>query len=128
MRDLRGELGPELTRALVDGDRFRAAEALRDELAEAGRPTVLVIEDVHWIDEATLDVLRFLLRRMASLHAVLVLTYRDDEVPSEHPLRQVLGLASRVVGVRRLRLARLSPAAVRRLGQGECFHKAACAL
>lgn len=115
LRDLRGELGPELTRALVDGDRFRAAEALRDELAEAGRPTVLVIEDVHWIDEATLDVLRFLVPRLAVLPAALVLTYRDDELTPDHPLRHLLGLVSRAANLHRIRLERLSPAAVRQL-------------
>jgi DNA-binding CsgD family transcriptional regulator/tetratricopeptide (TPR) repeat protein len=117
LRDLVGRVGPALADAVRSTDRSAVLDAIRDELDAAPGPTVLVVEDVHWADEATLDVLRFLLRRMAALHAVLVLTYRDDEVPSEHPLRQVLGLASRVVGVRRLRLARLSPAAVRRLGQ-----------
>lgn len=113
LRDLVGRVGPALADAVHSTDRSAVLDAIRDELDKAPGPTVLVVEDVHWADEATLDVLRFLLRRMASLRAVLVLTYRDDEVPSEHPLRQVLGLASRVVGVRRLRLARLSPAAVR---------------
>ena len=56
---------------------------------------MLVIEDVHWADDATLDVLRYLVRRMAALPAVLVLTYRDDELDREHPLHGLLGLASR---------------------------------
>lgn len=79
--------------------------------------TLLVIEDVHWADEATLDVLRFLVRRVESLPVVLVLTFRDDALPADHPLRQVLGLAARSGRVRRLRLARLSPAAVRELSR-----------
>ena len=59
--------------------------ALGAELDWAGHPTVLVVEDVHWADEATLDVLRYLARRIAELPAVLVLTYRDDELTREHP-------------------------------------------
>ncbi|HEY7224062.1 MAG TPA: hypothetical protein VH561_10800 [Micromonosporaceae bacterium] len=63
----------------------------------------------------TLDVLRFLARRVETLPAVLVLTYRD-EIAADHPLRGLLGLVSRSRRVRRLRLERLSIAAVRRLG------------
>jgi DNA-binding CsgD family transcriptional regulator len=87
--------------------------ALRDELDWAGHPTVLVVEDVHWADEATLDVLRYVTRRIADLPAVLVLTYRDDELTREHPLQQLLGQTSAAGRVRRMRLRRLSPDAVR---------------
>ncbi len=115
-RDLAGSVGPELTRALRDtADRNQLLDALRAELSWAGQPAVLVIEDVHWADEATLDVLRFLVRRVASLPAVLVLTYRDDELDRDHPLRALLGLVSRAERVHRLPLARLSPEAVRQL-------------
>jgi DNA-binding CsgD family transcriptional regulator/tetratricopeptide (TPR) repeat protein len=115
-RDLVGSVGAELTAALADGgDRNRLLDALRAELSWAGHPTVLVIEDVHWADEATLDALRYLVRRVAALPAVLVLTYRDDEIGREHPLQHLLGLVSRVERVRRLPLARLSPDAVRQL-------------
>ena len=50
-------------------------------------PTVLVIEDVHWADEATLDLLRFLARRIGATPLLLVVTYRDDELEADHPLR-----------------------------------------
>ena len=46
---------------------------------------MLVIEDVHWADDATLDVLRYLGRRITDLPALLVITYRDDEVGRDHP-------------------------------------------
>lgn len=115
LRDLIGSVGTVLTRALERGDRGEVLEALRDELGRANHPTVLAVEDVHWADEATFDVLRYLVRRAAQLPLVLVLTYRDDELSTDHPLRQLLGLASRVGPVRRLRLARLTEAAVRRL-------------
>ncbi len=61
-----------------------------DELARAlvdSAPTVLVFEDVHWADEATLDVLRLVARRIASLPAVVVATYREDSLCPAHPLR-----------------------------------------
>jgi DNA-binding CsgD family transcriptional regulator/energy-coupling factor transporter ATP-binding protein EcfA2 len=115
LRDLIGSVGRTLAQALERGDRGEVLEALRDELGSATTPTVLAIEDVHWADEATLDVLRYLVRRAARLPLVLVLTFRDDELDTDHPLRQLLGLASRVERVRRLRLARLTVAAVRRL-------------
>jgi DNA-binding CsgD family transcriptional regulator/energy-coupling factor transporter ATP-binding protein EcfA2 len=114
-RDLIGSVGTVLGEALERGDRGEVLEALGAELGRATYPTVLVVEDVHWADEATLDVLRYLIRRAARLPLVLVLTYRDDELDTDHPLRHLLGLASRVERVRRLRLARLTMAAVRRL-------------
>ena len=113
-RDLVGSVGTELSLAVTDGsDRDRLLAALRAELDWAGHPAVLVIEDVHWADDATLDALRYLARRIAGLPAVLVLTYRDDELRREHSLHGLLGLASRLEQVRRLPLARLSPGAVR---------------
>jgi DNA-binding CsgD family transcriptional regulator len=118
-RDLIGSVGTELSRALTDGsDRDRLLSALRAELDWLGRPTILVIEDVHWADDATLDALRYLVRRMAGLPAVLVLTYRDDELDRGHALHGLLGLASRSEQVRRLPLARLSADAVRALSSG----------
>ena len=52
--------------------------------------TILVIEDVHWADEATLDVLRVIGRRVESIPALVVVTYRD-ELDRTHPLRILLG-------------------------------------
>jgi DNA-binding CsgD family transcriptional regulator/energy-coupling factor transporter ATP-binding protein EcfA2 len=115
-RDLVGSVGAGLARALAEGgERDAVLTALRSELGWAGHPTILVVEDVHWADEATLDVLRYLARRVTELPAVLVLTYRDDELTREHPLQQLLGQASATGRVRRLPLRRLSPDAVRRL-------------
>jgi DNA-binding CsgD family transcriptional regulator/tetratricopeptide (TPR) repeat protein len=88
------------------------------------RPTVLVVEDVHWADDATLDVLRYVGRRMSELRAVLVLTYRDDEIGRDHPLQRVLG-ALGGDGVHRLHLDRLSPTAVARLAGGTTATSAA---
>ena len=118
-RDLVGSVGTELSRAVTDGsERDRVLTALRTELTWPDHPTVLVIEDVHWADDATLDALRYLIRRIADLPAVLVLTYRDDELNRGHPLHGLLGQASRSDHVRRLPLRRLSQQAVRQLSAG----------
>lgn len=78
------------------------------------RPVVVIFEDLHWADEATLDLLRYSGRRIGSTRSLLLATYRDDEVGPGHPLRLVLGdLAS--CGAPRLSLQRLSVAAVHRL-------------
>jgi DNA-binding CsgD family transcriptional regulator/tetratricopeptide (TPR) repeat protein/energy-coupling factor transporter ATP-binding protein EcfA2 len=114
LRDLVGKVGPGLTEALGSGDRGRVFEAFRAELDWPGHPTVLVVEDLHWADEATLDVLRFLVRRISGLPVTLVGTYRDDEIGGGHPLHGLLGLAASTP-MRRLPLARLSAGAVRHL-------------
>ncbi|MEV0898578.1 AAA family ATPase [Actinoplanes sp. NPDC049802] len=114
LRDLVGKVGSRLTEALSSGDRSRVFEAFRSELDWPGHPTVLVVEDLHWADEATLDVLRFLVRRIAALPVALVATYRDDEIGAGHPLHGLLGLAANTP-MRRLPLARLSAGAVHRL-------------
>ena len=118
-RDLVGSVGTELSRAITNGgDRDHVLGALRTELGWVPHPTILVIEDVHWADDATLDALRYLIRRIAVLPAVLVLTYRDDELHREHPLHGLLGQASRSDRVRHLPLRRLSQDAVRQLSAG----------
>src|SRR5215813_11537348 len=80
--------------------------AVCDELASPPSPAVLVIEDAHWADGATLDVLRYLGTRMRDLPAVLLVTYCDDALDRGHPLRGVLGVlgsraATRVQSCRR---------------------------
>src|SRR6185436_9826917 len=81
-------------------------------------PTTLVVEDVHWADEATVDTLRFLIRRIVQLPVVLLLTYRDDELSRDHPLTQLLGDASHANQVHHLSPQRLSEPAVRTLVAG----------
>ena len=115
LRDMARETGGPLAEAVEPGaGREAVFAAVHQELA--GRPTVLVVEDVHWADDATLDVLRYLAWRIPGLPCVLVLTYRD-ELGDAHPLRRVLGaLPHRQV--RRLGLRPLSPAAVEELAGG----------
>src|SRR6516162_3173561 len=85
--------------------------AVCDELASPPLPVVLVIEDAHWADGATLDVLRYVGPRVQRLPAVLVVTYRDDALARDHPLRGVLGVLGSTAATR-LRLDRLTADAV----------------
>ncbi|HUP73543.1 MAG TPA: AAA family ATPase [Acidimicrobiales bacterium] len=81
---------PDALRAVLDGgDPSRVHELLLDMLSE--RPTVLVIEDVHWADDATLDAIRYLARRIPGVASLLVITFRDEEATPGHPLRRLLG-------------------------------------
>ena len=105
--------GPLAAAFSSEPDRERVYRALLDELSRPDLPTVLVVEDIHWADDATLDALRFVARRLQRLRAVVVLSYRDDEVQPVH-LRQLLGALSGST-VRRLVLHRLSEAGVLRL-------------
>ncbi|MDX6282166.1 MAG: hypothetical protein QOH03_3237 [Kribbellaceae bacterium] len=89
-----------------------------DVLAEFRRPTVLVIEDVHWADDATLDVLRYLVHRLEQLPgAIVILTYREDSLDARHPLRGWLGSLADVP-IRRMNLKPLSRDAVRWVAAG----------
>ena len=60
------------------------------ELSDQKETCLIVFEDIHWADEATLDFIKFLARRIAQLRCLFILTYRDDEVNSPYPLRNVL--------------------------------------
>ena len=111
-----GRDGP-LAAALADGEPVEDVfTALLEELA-AEPPTVLVIEDLHWADDATLDVLAYAARRVESAGALLVLTFRGDEVEPRHPLQRLLGVLASCP-VHRLELTALSREAVRRLSAG----------
>lgn len=105
-------------RAVVEGgaDREELFAALLDELRRPAVPTLVVFEDVHWADEATLDLLKFLGRRVGQTRALLVVTFRDDALSPRHPLRGVFADLARAV-VRRFPLPRLSEAAVEELAQ-----------
>jgi DNA-binding CsgD family transcriptional regulator len=95
---------------------YRIATTLGEELV-AHAPTVLVMEDLHWGDEATLDVFRLLARRIEDIPALLIATYRDDELDAKHPLLVVLGSLASRRSIQRLRLESLSPEAVAELAE-----------
>ncbi len=81
------------------------------------RPVLMIVEDIHWADAATLDFLRYMGRRVADSKAVLVCTYRDDEVGHMHPARQVLGQLIPLRSTHRLQVPALSLNAVTRLAE-----------
>jgi DNA-binding CsgD family transcriptional regulator len=90
-----------------------------------GAPLVVVLEDVHWADEATLDVLRVLGRRVGTTPTLVLATYRDDELDRAHPLRLVLGELATVEAVDRLAVSPLSREGVERLADGHDVDPAA---
>ncbi|MEN3359288.1 MAG: hypothetical protein V7637_3270 [Mycobacteriales bacterium] len=109
-RDMARDLGGALAGAGTDG-----RDALMDTLiAEMGfpqRPAVVIIDDAHWADHASLDIVRYLARRVHELPALLVISYRAEELSDDHPLWRVVG-ALAGPAVLHLELAGLSDAAV----------------
>ncbi|HKE78214.1 MAG TPA: AAA family ATPase [Solirubrobacteraceae bacterium] len=124
--DVAEATGGELEELLAGAPRaHEVATALLAELRRR-RPTVLVLEDVHWADEATLDVVALLAARAASAPALVLASYRDDELDTNEQLRFVLG--ERIRGPGRMRLDPLSAAAVSELAgpygvDGEELHR-----
>jgi DNA-binding CsgD family transcriptional regulator len=92
-------------------DRTAFFTSLFYELNKQPEASLIVFEDIHWADEATLDFIKFLARRITQLPCLFILTYRDDEIHSRHPLRNVLGQLP-PDSFTRLRLAPLSREAV----------------
>ncbi len=92
--------------------RHRLFSAFLDLLDSAGPPVVAVVEDAHWADEATLDLLVFAGRRVAGTPAMVIVTYRDDEAGPGHPLRTVIGDLATARWVHRLELPVLTREAV----------------
>ena len=116
LRDVADELGgavPDLLRGAAAPHEVFAAvlDALRS------RPRVFVVEDLHWGDGATLDLVRFVARRITGLPLLLVVSYRDA-LGTGHPLSPVLGDLVSTPDARRLQLAPLSRAAVAALLDG----------
>jgi DNA-binding CsgD family transcriptional regulator/tetratricopeptide (TPR) repeat protein len=116
LHDIARRLGGRLRAGLGDRPRAESFDLLLEALdrpAPAARP-VLVLEDLHWADEATLDMVAFLGRRLALCRTLLLITYRDDEIGPDHRLRTVLaGLPPGIV--HRITLPALSREAVARL-------------
>jgi DNA-binding CsgD family transcriptional regulator/tetratricopeptide (TPR) repeat protein len=119
-------LGPLFDIAPQASDEFAAlceSGAQRDKLFAAfaheinsgDELTVVVIEDVHWADEATIDLLSYLGRRLSRIRALVLVTYRDDEIGDDHRLRVVLGDLATQRSTRRIGLPPLTAGAVRAL-------------
>jgi DNA-binding CsgD family transcriptional regulator/tetratricopeptide (TPR) repeat protein len=117
LEDIALQVGGPLREALFsEAARPRVFSTFLEVLRE--RPRLLVLEDLHWADEATLDLLRWLGRRLAPLRVLLVGTFRDDAVPPAHPLRGVMGDLAGAGVLRRLPLPPLTPDGVRTLARG----------
>lgn len=111
--DIAAQAADELLTALESGaERLRVFGAFLDLLSTS--PSLVLLEDLHWADEATLDFLRYIGRRIARTRSLVVGSFRSDELGPSHPLRLVLGdLATS--GIQRLAPQPLSLDAVREL-------------
>lgn len=110
--DMAAQLEGEWRTLLHAGaDRLAVFAGFLRAMGDGAHPTIAVVEDVHWADAATLDLLKYLGRRLQGVKALMILTYRNDEIDREHPLWSVIGnLPSRMV--RHLPLSPLSKEAV----------------
>ena len=88
---------------------FEQMLVLLERLAER-RPLILVIEDAHWADRSTRDLLVFLLRNLRHTAVLVVVTFRSDELHRAHPMRPVIAELERIEGVVRADLPRLTRA------------------
>jgi DNA-binding CsgD family transcriptional regulator len=115
----RGEPNPDdPSDAAVDrGDLVEAVHAALDDLA-SDAPILLVVEDVHWADQSSRDLLTLLFTRGFSRRVSIVASYRSDDLHRRHPLRPTLAHWSRLAEVERLDLAPLADDAVRQLVRG----------
>ena len=115
--DLAASAGGDLATSVHGSARpHNVAHALLRHLGSHGN-AVLVIDDVHWADEATLDVIRLLGRRIMSVPALMVLSYRDEQLDRSHPLQVVLGDLPGGGQVTRIALGGLSHGAVATLAE-----------
>src|ERR1700733_5167111 len=114
-RDLGGAL-EDLCRGRPERDELFAA--LLRQVTGDDRLDVIVIEDIHWADEATLDLMRFLTRRIRAASVLVIATYRDDWLAPSSPLRLALGELAARRWARRLELPPLSVEAVRTMAAG----------
>jgi DNA-binding CsgD family transcriptional regulator len=94
---------PPTTGELARARLFEGLLRLLERLA-AERPLMLAVEDVHWADQSTLDLLSFVVPNLADAAVVLVVSYRSDELHRRHPLRPVLAALDRRATVERAEL------------------------
>ncbi|WFP79103.1 AAA family ATPase [Mesorhizobium sp. WSM4906] len=117
LQDMARALDPEVAALLDQGAApERLFPALLDALQHRSGTTVLVFEDVHWADNATLDLIRYLGRRISVLRALLVLSARSDELVADHPLTHIRGDLP-AASLTRIALKPLSPQAVTSLAE-----------
>ena len=119
LRDVADQWGGAVQVACADGvPREARFSALLTMLREHDDLSVLVIEDLHFADEATLDLIGHLARRLRGIKALVVATYRDDGLTENRALRETLGEAATLRSTRRISLPSLTPGAIARLSAG----------
>ncbi len=117
--DMASGLGPKV-RGALDAEAYGPSlfAAFLDDLAAGPPPVIVLVEDVHWADQATCDLLRFVGRRLGGVSTLVLATYRDDELGPLHPLRVVLGDLGTSSSTHRMTVAPLSAEAVALLARG----------
>jgi DNA-binding CsgD family transcriptional regulator len=90
--DIARQMGGDFSATLsTAANRQEIFNATLDRISRLSGPTLMVVEDAHWADEATLDLIKFLGRRLHRTQVLLVMSYRDDAVYDKHPLCSVIG-------------------------------------
>jgi DNA-binding CsgD family transcriptional regulator/tetratricopeptide (TPR) repeat protein len=119
-RDLGRPLPHRATPQPVDDGRLQLFESVAGLVCElaAGAPLLIVLEDVHWADRSSRDLLRYLLARLVNVPVTVVASYRADDLHRRHPLRPLLAELVRLPGVERLELSPLPDAEVGALVRG----------
>ena len=102
----------------ADADRNAVFAAFAEFLAGSG-PVGVVVEDLHWADEATLDWLNYLSRRLIGLPALVLATCRTDEPGDDGPLADVMGRSASHPSTRRIGLPPLTRTVVEVLANGQ---------
>ena len=126
--DIAAKLGGELLELCrADAPREALFGALLRQVSEPDGLHVVVVEDIHWADEATIDLLRFLGRRIRDATVLLIVTYRDDALAAGDPLQLALGDLATQRSVRRVSLAPLSAGAVQVMAGSSEREAARCA-
>lgn len=116
--DIADALGPEVLALLEEqAPREEIFRAVLRAFRQVPGAMVMVGEDAHWIDEATLEMVRFLGRRIRSTRVLFIVDYRDDHFGPYHPLRRALGDLANAPGVSRMTLPPLSREAVRAMAE-----------
>jgi DNA-binding CsgD family transcriptional regulator/tetratricopeptide (TPR) repeat protein len=90
--DISANLSPEFQRILkTNTNRSSLFNAFLDELKGNNQTTLLIFEDVHWADEATLDLIKYFSRRVNLINCLFVVTYRDDDTDRDLRIRTIMG-------------------------------------
>ena len=114
IHDFAHRLAPATRTLLAESEvPYDIFEAVHNDLRTA--PTVLILDDLHWADQGTIDLLRFVLRRVAQTRSLVIGMLRDEEVGVSHPLRALLGDVARSPRGTSMAMPPLSLTAVERL-------------